>query len=97
MRVGRGGMTKKKQPLKYKLDAYEQNLYDNFDNEKSIMTDELVYQLQEAARKHVGNRRSITIRVIERDLNAIKIKAAKKALPYQTYLNMLIHQDAIST
>lgn len=89
-------MTNKKYPLKYKLDAYEQDLYDNFDNEVSVMTGELVAQLQEAAKKHVHNRKSITIRVVERDLNAIKFKAAKKALPYQTYLNMLIHQDAIS-
>jgi len=89
-------MTKKKYPLKYKLDAYEQDLEDNFGKGVSIMTDELVAQIQEAARNHVNSRKSITIRVAERDLNRIKYKAAKKALPYQTYINMLLHQDAMS-
>lgn len=89
-------MTKKKHPLKYKLDAYEQDLYDNFGKGVSVMTDEFVRQLQEAAKNHINSRKSITIRVAERDLRLIKYKAAKKALPYQTYINMLLHQDAIS-
>ncbi|AFC71089.1 hypothetical protein MC5_03835 [Rickettsia australis str. Cutlack] len=38
-------------------------------------------------------KRSVTIRVAEHDIEAIKIKASKHGLPYQTYLNMLIHLD----
>lgn len=96
-------MTNTKYPLKYKLDAYEQDLEDNFGKGKDITTPELLKRLQDAARhdleskrSKVSARRSITIRFREDDIAAIKIKAAKKALPYQTYINMLVHQDAMS-
>ncbi len=36
----------------------------------------------------------ITIRVAEQDIEAIKIKASKLGLAYQTYINMLIHKEA---
>jgi|GEM_PF-1675081 predicted DNA binding CopG/RHH family protein len=82
---------------KYELDAYEQDIEDNFvGNGVSIMTDDFIQKAQEAAKRHSANRKSITIRVLERDLNKIKFKAAKKALPYQTYINMLLHKDAMS-
>ena len=41
-------------------------------------------------------KKSITLRVSLHDMEAIKIKASKCGLPYQTYINMLIHRDASS-
>lgn len=90
-------MTNKKYPLKYKLDAFEQDIEDNYVGTGIItFTETRKNQLEEAARQHVNNRKSITIRVFERDLNRIKFKAEKQALPYQTYINMLLHKDAMS-
>ena len=38
--------------------------------------------------------KSITIRVPEEDIEAMKSKASKLGLPYQTYIKMVIHKDA---
>ncbi|ACP53639.1 Unknown [Rickettsia africae ESF-5] len=49
--------------------------------------------LQKFAKAHISKKRSVTIRIAEHDIEAIKIKASKYGLPYQIYLNMLIHSD----
>ena len=41
-------------------------------------------------------KKSITIRISEIDLEAMQIKASNLGVPYQTDINMLIHNDAIS-
>ncbi len=46
------------------------------------------------AQKHIQTKRPITIRVSEEGLEAMKIKASRLGIPYQTYINMLIHKDA---
>ena len=78
------------------LDEYEQEIEDNFGRGEIVNDPALFKRLQEAATRHVEARQSITIRVVRSDLNAIKRKASKLALPYQTYINMLIHNDAMS-
>lgn len=77
-----------------KLDQYENDIEQNFDQQETIATIDLVNQLQEGAIKHRKKRQSITLRVSNVDLEAIKIKASKLGLAYQTYINMLLHQDA---
>ena len=76
------------------LDKYEKEIEDSFNTQKSIKTTFLTEKLQTAAAKHLKNKKSITIRVANHDLEAIKIKASKVGLAYQTYINMLIHQAA---
>ena len=76
------------------LDKYEQNIEDSFNAQKSIKTKSLVDNLKIAATKHLKSKKSITIRVANHDLEAIKLKASKMGLAYQTYINMLIHHDA---
>lgn len=78
------------------LDAYEQEIEDNFENLKpSKNQKKLRKQLVEAAKEYVAARKSITIRVMNGDIIAIKAKAAKAGVPYQTYINSLIHKEAI--
>ena len=48
----------------------------------------------ELGKTHLKKKQSITIRVAEQDIETIKIKASKLGLPYQTYINMLIHKEA---
>ncbi len=82
---------------KYELDAEEQALEDQFELFKPIKNEKaLIDDLTKAAKQHIQKKKPITIRLSVQDLEAIKIKASKCGLPYQTYLNMLIHKDATS-
>ena len=79
-----------------KLDKYEQDIEDNYEKRLSIPNlEEKIKLFQEGAKQHLKNKKAITIRVSLTDIEAIKIKASKHGLPYQTYINMLIHKDAI--
>lgn len=77
-----------------KLDKYEQEIEDNFQNQKSVVNTRQLELLRKASAAHLKSKKSITIRVANHDLEAIKIKASKMGLAYQTYINMLIHQAA---
>lgn len=41
-----------------------------------------------------SGKKPITIRLLESDIKAMKAKASKMGIPYQTYINILIHKDA---
>lgn len=79
------------------LDAYEQDIEDNFESLVEIDDmKEKIFMLRNAAKNHIKKKKSITIRVSETDLEAMHIKASKLGVPYQTYINILIHKDAVS-
>jgi predicted DNA binding CopG/RHH family protein len=79
------------------LDSYEQDIEDNFERLQSITNlEKEKAMLKETAKNHVKRKKSITIRISEIDLEAMQIKASKLGIPYQTYINMLIHKDAVS-
>ncbi|HJD59719.1 MAG TPA: hypothetical protein LFW20_03480 [Rickettsia endosymbiont of Omalisus fontisbellaquei] len=80
--------------MSIKLDPYEQDIEDNFEKQQKIDDKSEIALLQKSAKAHLNKKRSVTIRIAEHDIEAIKIKASKHGLPYQTYLNMLIHLDA---
>ncbi|MFY9589898.1 CopG family antitoxin [Rickettsia endosymbiont of Halotydeus destructor] len=80
--------------MKYKLDAYEQELEDNFEQMIECNDKEEYERIMQAAKEHVARKKSITIRLTEHDIEAMKFKASKRGIPYQTYINMLIHLDA---
>ncbi len=79
------------------LDKYEQDIEDSFNAQKRIKTNLLLDNFKRASTKHLKSKKSITIRVASHDIEAIKIKASKMGLAYQTYINMLIHLDASKT
>lgn len=64
------------------LDKHEQHIEDSFNDQKSIKTKSLLDDFKIAAAKHLKSKKSITIRVANHDLEAIKIKASKMGLPY---------------
>ncbi|WP_341793939.1 MULTISPECIES: CopG family antitoxin [unclassified Rickettsia] len=80
--------------MKYKLDAYEQDIEDNYEKMEIRNDAKEREMIMQAAKEHVVRKKSITIRVAEHDIEAMKFKASKKGIPYQTYINMLIHLDA---
>lgn len=43
-----------------------------------------------------AKRTPISIRMLTTDIEAIKVKAAKIGVPYQTYINIIIHRDVAS-
>ena len=80
---------------KIKLDAYERDIEKNLAKAKlSKNQKKLREEAVEAAKNYIAERRSITIRVQNSDIATMKIKASKMGVPYQTYINILIHRDA---
>ena len=47
-----------------------------------------------AAKETMKKNKHINIRISENDLEAIKLKAAKEGMPYQTLIGSLIHKYA---
>ncbi len=80
-----------------KLDDYEKDIEENLEKCSPLNTRELKNEtrlLMQAAKNHSKVKQSITIRVNAFDLEAIKLKASKLGVPYQTYLNILFHKEA---
>lgn len=77
------------------LIAFEKDIEENFASQISILDKDMSAKFQKAAQKHLRTKKSMTIRVSQQDIEAIKIKASRKGIAYQTYINMLIHLDAI--
>ncbi len=77
------------------LDEYEQEIEDNYESFTPIpnLKEEMAL-IKQAAINHVKKKKSITVRISEMDLEAMRIKASKLGVPYQTYINMVIHKDA---
>ena len=79
------------------LDAYEQEIEDNLEKAKPSKNEKKhIAMLKEAAKNYMAQKQPITIRVNNDDITAIKAKAAKVGIPYQTYLNIIIHKEAVS-
>ena len=79
------------------LDDYEKDIEDHIEESGEIEgLQQEIASIQSAATQHAKRKKSITIRVHELDLEAIKMIASKKGVPYQTYLNMIIHREASS-
>ena len=77
------------------LDAYEKDIEAHITGSAHIdnLQEEMAL-IQAAANQHATRKKSVTIRIHELDLEAIKIIASKKGMPYQTYLNVIIHREA---
>lgn len=90
---------KMRDPFKnLQLDPYEQELNDAIENgqvrEVPDMEEEkkrIVSIFRDAARKG----RRVSLRLNDRDLDAIQARAAANGLPYQTLIATILHQVAI--
>lgn len=80
---------------KIKLTKYEQDIEDNLEKYIPVKNQTKVKKaLVAAAKEYMKEKKPITIRVSTADIEAIKIKAEKFGVPYQTYINILIHREA---
>lgn len=79
----------------HNLNNEEQDLEDSLEFACAIHNEGLVKkQLVDLAVHHVRHKKLISIRVSEHDLEVMKLKASRLGVPYQTYINMVIHKDA---
>ena len=84
--------------MQVKLDNYEKDIDDNFFKQESIPNSKIqIDSFKQSAIKHLKTKRPVTIRIANNDLEAIKIKASKSGVAYQTYINMIIHKEAVKS
>ncbi len=88
-----GGFMRKK----VSLDEFEQEIENNLESMQPIPDMEAeITLLKKAAKRYMKTKKLVTIRIHEADLEAMQIKASKLGIPYQTYINMVLHKDAIT-
>lgn len=79
----------------YKLDAEELQILRNIEAGKYKSVDNLkeeIKRAREAAKNTLQKTKNINIRLPERDIQKLKVKAAENNLPYQTLISMLLRQ-----
>ncbi len=59
---------------------------------ESVLTEKRRNELVSAAKDTVRKDKRINIRISNRDLKAIQLKAAEEGLPYQTLVSSIIHK-----
>ncbi|MCX6356217.1 MAG: antitoxin [Candidatus Aureabacteria bacterium] len=76
------------------LDKNEMELAKSLGNEEWIsdLTKKEKKQYEEYARYSLNKQKRINIRMTERDLKKIQVKAIEEGIPYQSLISMLIHK-----
>ena len=78
-----------------KLDKDERELLESFENDEWVSVDGFESkknEYQTIARNTMQKNRRINIRLSEKDLDGIKIKAMEEGIPYQTLISSIIHK-----
>lgn len=78
-----------------KLDKTERELLESYENEEWSSVENLESEksrYEEIARYTIQKNKRINIRISERDLNGIKLKAIEEGVPYQTLISSLLHK-----
>lgn len=78
-----------------KLDKTERELLESYENEEWSSVENLESEksrYKEIARYTIQKNKRINIRISERDLNGIKLKAIEEGIPYQTLISSLLHK-----
>jgi len=66
---------------------------DDYEPGKSLLTPELMAQMQDAARNTLNETsEKISIRIAQSDLARVKARALREGIPYQTLIKSIIHQ-----
>ena len=76
------------------LEFDENELLNLFENNQMISNKEKVTDYIIVAKSTIEKNSKISIRVNEKDLRKVKSKAIEVGVPYQTLINMIIHQYA---
>ncbi len=84
-------MTKKQK--KIALDEYETEILEAYES-GNLKTNKSPTDYQTIARNTMKKNMKINIRISENDLSAIKRKAAREGIPYQTLVGSVLHKFA---
>ena len=79
----------------YEIDAEEKKILKEFDQGKLRSVhgrDKEIARYRSFTKSSLDRTKHINIRLSERDLQKIKVKAADKGLPYQTLVSSILHQ-----
>lgn len=79
----------------YKLDEEELQILRDVEAGKYKSVDNLkeeIKRARQAAKNTLQKTKNINIRLPERDIQKLKVKAAENNLPYQTLISMLLRQ-----
>ncbi|MBI5191832.1 MAG: antitoxin [Nitrospirae bacterium] len=76
------------------FDDEEKKLIKSLEKEEwvSDFNKEIKKEYQEYAKQSLSKQKRINIRMTERDLKKIQVKALQEGLPYQSLISMLIHK-----
>ena len=78
------------------LDAEEKALMASLDEDGWVSAGfEMIEKIKLAASNSLKKNKTVTFRVSENDLIAIKQKAARDGIPYQTLISALVHQYSV--
>lgn len=77
------------------LDSFEKDILESVENDEWKSKNNLNERTKELQHyiKH-QNKKAISIRINENDIDALKKKALENSIPYQTLIQILIHQYA---
>lgn len=78
-----------------KLDPEERELYDAIESGKvtfKSVSEQEKKRIQTIARATLEKTRNINIRLSQRDLSRLKVKAMEEGLPYQTLAASILHK-----
>lgn len=79
------------------LDEEEEKILKDFEDGKYVRVrnfEQEKKRLQKIARNTFNKTRNINIRLSEKDLHKIKVKAAEDGIPYQTLVGSILHRFA---
>lgn len=79
----------------YQLDPEEEQILKAFEEGKVVRVknfDKEKKMLEEAARNTSNKARNINIRLSEKDLQKLKVKATEDGIPYQTLVSSVLHR-----
>lgn len=80
----------------YQLDPEEEEILKAFEEGKLVRVsnfEEEKRMLEEAAKNTSNKTKNINIRLAEKDLHKLKVKAAREGIPYQTLVSSIIHRS----
>ena len=78
-----------------KLDKTERELLKSYENDEWTSVDNLESEklrYEEIARYTTQKNKRSNIRISEKDLNGIKLKAVEEGIPYQTLVSSILHK-----
>jgi len=76
------------------LDQEEKDLYEAVEKQKTESLKEDLQQYVQIAKNTIEKNHRINLRINEKDLRKIREKSIELGVPYQTLINMILHQFA---